>query len=49
MNLTEEEIIYLLKSYNFIDYSIKSFSKLYNINPKIVRKYLIKYNIPYKN
>lgn len=45
--ITKERLVEMLKDYDFMNNSIRSFSKKYNINCKTVSKYLREYNINY--
>ena len=45
--MTKQDLISLLKDYNFINNSIRSFCHKYNIHYNTVSKYLRENNIPY--
>ena len=42
-----EDVIKLMKSYDFKKNSVASFSKTYGITPKTIKKILVQYSIPH--
>ena len=46
---TKDDLVILLKQYDFITHSVTSFSNKYNVNSKTVIKYLRENNIKYNN
>lgn len=47
--MTPNELIKILKEYNFKNNSVRSFSLKYKITEKTILKYLKQHNIPYNN
>lgn len=47
--MTPNELIKILKEYNFKENSVRSFSLKYKITEKTILKYLKEHNIPYNN
>ena len=45
--MEKQDIINILKQYNFLENSIRKFSLEYKITEKTVKKYLVENNIPY--
>ena len=47
--MTSDELIKILKEYDFKKNSVRSFSLKYKITEKTILKYLKEHNIPYNN
>ena len=45
--MEKQDIINILKQYNFLENSIRKFSLEYKITEKTIKKYLVENNIPY--
>lgn len=46
--MTPEEFVQLLRTYNFVNKSVRSFAQEYGVSPKTVTKYLRENDIPYQ-
>src|SRR5205085_5795228 len=45
--MEKEDIIRLMKTYDFKKNSVASFSKMYGITPKTIKKFLVQHSIPH--